>query len=253
MSDLRTKAHVQEAGTHIRNTRKLEAAAAIAPVVRALRPEVKRRRIKVYDRNTGAVKGEAPLADAIAGVLAAHQIEIEVADGERPKEFQCKACKRWGKVPENGRVPVYCTRPCLCTSPGCRGRARSAHAVWHSARVGRGPLCPPCARESRVSATRKANAATIEQRRETMRKVQAALTTEQRSEIARKSNGSMTPEQRAAKGSKMSAIARRRMASMTPEERSKALRRANAAKTPEQRAAAVRKAWETRRAKAKAK
>lgn len=215
----------------------LEAAAIIAPVVRSMKPETRRKRVKVVDA-AGVVKGEVPYEEAMAGLLKAHEIEIQVQDGTRPKEFQCKACKRWGKVPAKGNVPTYCIEPCICSTHGCKRRAASRTAVLSAHQRGSTPMCPHCAEQRRVAAVREHQAMmTAEQRRERVQRLHAALTAEQRSEMCRKNGAAaiaaLTPEQRSERGRRVAVVAHTTL-------------------SPKQRKEKALKGWKTRRAKAKA-
>jgi hypothetical protein len=52
------------------------------------------RPVKLYDQETGEVTGHTSLAEAQAGLLRTLEIEIDVADGVRPKTVICKNCGR---------------------------------------------------------------------------------------------------------------------------------------------------------------
>jgi hypothetical protein len=223
---------------------RLAVAAAVAPSLRSQDDKTKQRRVALVDAS-GKVTGYTTLGEVQKSLLKARAIELEVADGVRPKEVLCRACGKTVKVPKGGFVPTVCREGCARECNDC-GKSLPSDTLRRAARAGRTPRCLICSSaaktpEQRSEAGRRRCAMTPEQRSEIARRRNAAMTPEQRSEIARRANAAKTPEQR-------SEIARRANAAKTPEQRSEIARRRSAAMTPEQRSDAARKASETRRA-----
>ena len=259
---------------------RLAVAAAVAPTLRSQSDKAKARRVALVDAE-GKVTGYSTLGEVQKSLLKAREIELEVADGVRPKEVICRACGKTVKVPRKGGIPAACMKSCAtCADCGKsiyrkKGRDRSdrfCHSCtairWQASRTS----------DQRKDSARKAQAAmTPGKKSKALRSAHAARTPEQKEEIARKlreANAARTPEQNAEYArlsleawtiecrremtrkwqsartpEQKKESARKRLAALTPEQRAEAARKRQAAFTPEQRSEQMRKAWETRRAK----
>lgn len=70
---------------------RLSVAAVIAPSLRSASSKTRTRPVAVVDRK-GKIVRYTTVADVQESVLAAKKIEIEMAEGVRPKEFVCNFC-----------------------------------------------------------------------------------------------------------------------------------------------------------------
>ena len=209
----------------------LEVAAIVSPLLRSMSKKVTDRRVKVYNRETGEVVGEATIGDTVNGLAKAQQLLVEVDPDIRPTEFICKYCGKPGKiVARGGALPTLCAGGCDCENK-CGNKA-SRNSIVLAVKQERKAKCKECVNKDRA---------------ERLRKAHEAITPEQRSEIARKGNAARTTEER------RNSARNARYARITPEQRSEIARKREAHITPEQKTTAARKAWETRRANAEAK
>lgn len=207
---------------------RLKIAADVASTLRRNVTASKRRRVQVIPRDYNGPLVDAPvirqadLAETQEGLLFAKQIEIDVADGERPKEVICEKCGSVLKVHKNGLIPKRCParrrRRLACPSPGCDGTMLCGLTA-----------CIKC----------------------TNRAAKARLSPDQRGEIVRRGHAKRTPEQRQAHAQRSAAHLR----SISPEKRSEiakmgaaAAKTARATLSPAARSATTKKAWETRHA-----
>lgn len=164
-----------------------------------------------------------------------------------PEERRSEALARMSRIPPEVRSAASKAAKIAIGPARLSEIARKTH-------VGR-------TREQEAERGRKANAKlTPEQRSERARRVNAMLTPEERSEIARARNAAFTAEQRrerqlraaaALTPEQLSDRGRRSQAAIPPERRKAIAVTRMAARSPEDKAAALKKGWETRRAKAR--
>lgn len=191
---------------------KLALTGAIAPILRSASVTTQKRRIAKVDKD-GNVTGYTTLAEVQEALVADKALEIQVDEGVRPQEIICELCGKLVEVGPHGVVPSICSSE----DGGCHRQLFCACGCGKAAPKHVFQLSRVVEREGKPwRCTPSAR-----------RIVLAALTPEQRSSTVRKGHAKKNAEQR-------SATAREWHAKLTPEQRSDVLR----------------KAWETRRAKA---
>lgn len=88
---------------------RLALAGAVAPFLRDQSERAASRRVTRVDKD-GNVVGYTTLAEVQQGLLRRHEIEIDVAPDERPREFFCQRCGLPSPMPERGAQPKHCSR-----------------------------------------------------------------------------------------------------------------------------------------------
>lgn len=133
---------------------RLMVAAAVAPSLRRVPEEVKRRRVgRLRD---GVVVGYTTLGEVQEALLRARQIELEVSDECRPKENLCRNCGKTFRVGPRGTVSILCPQGCnrRCNVDGCKRMATVSQAKAASrAQFSGKPYvlrCPQCAKRHKL-------------------------------------------------------------------------------------------------------
>lgn len=100
---------------------RLVVAGAIAPYLRESKEKTKNRRVAVTDKD-GKILRYTTLDEVQKKLLEAHALEIDVIDGERPKEVICELCGKFVKVEKGkgGPIPRFC-KDKRCQHKPCPG------------------------------------------------------------------------------------------------------------------------------------
>ena len=107
---------------------RLAVAGAIAPVVRQNAEKLARRRVRLWNQQTGEDGAFVSGLEAQKGIQATAEIEFDVQPQVRPKEVICTKCGRLfrASVSKNGYVQktcLGCRRPQeTCANPSCSAR-----------------------------------------------------------------------------------------------------------------------------------
>lgn len=86
---------------------RLAVAAAVAPVLRS--SDAKKRRVTLYNQETGSITGYTTLDKAQEGILATAKIELAVQDDVRPKKNFCALCGKVMPVQTTGKIRQFCS------------------------------------------------------------------------------------------------------------------------------------------------
>lgn len=100
---------------------RLAVAGYVAPPLRSASPQTSQRRVARVDKD-GNVVGYTTLAEVQRSLLARQDIELEVAEGVRPRAIVCRLCGKVVNVPNKGAVPFTC----LPSAGGCARQERCA-------------------------------------------------------------------------------------------------------------------------------
>lgn len=246
---------------------RLVLAGAVAPSLRGASEKTKNRRVGRVDAE-GRVVGYTTLGEVQKALLLERQIELEPADGVRPKEVVCTNCGRTILIHTSGTIPRVCPRGCdlRCATDDCQNTV-TVSTARAAARLGKGRgKCVHCACQPTDEHRRKLKEAwskkPASERSEVARKRQEALGPERRSEIARKRLAGLSEEQKNFIAERVRAATVERFANLsteersalskgdsTAEERSARARRAALSRSPEERAEAGRRGAARRWAK----
>lgn len=160
----------------LNRAQRLELAAYVAPVIRGASEKTLKRKVTLYDPETGEVTGYATGAEALKGLAKIQDLQHAVGEGVRPKEVVCEACGKVIPGPfKSGIPPKMCRR-----AGGCRGQTtcagegcnvvpspdafksafvrRRKGAPWRCVRCSQLAAWTPEMREEQKSATRKKHA-----------------------------------------------------------------------------------------------
>lgn len=133
-----------EASVSLNKAQRLTLAAAVAPALRMQSDKARQRRVAVTDKD-GKVVRYISWADYQALVLKRAGIELDVAEGVRPRSVLCRDCGALVRVEPGKRVPMRCR---ACRSANCSdcGGDLPAWAVANVRRRGGAPArCSECA------------------------------------------------------------------------------------------------------------
>lgn len=185
----------------MRKIDKLTVAAGVAPTLRSEAEKDTKRRVTVYDQNTGEVVGYTTLAEVKRGALKTANIELAVVEGRRPDRKLCVVCGLLFRPRTGCPVAKLCTdcrNPC-CADCGARLGKSSNSPSKIRLRHGRPARCYRCAKlvlgEARLREMGRRGAEAVHSRS----KKSAARTRRRQSESLKKTLAGLTKEERRAR------------------------------------------------------